>query len=92
MLSTVFLSGFSNWDNPVTYLTLLVLFVVFLSARIVVFANKVLKQEGIEITHVVFKNNFGGILKWSSAHPRAVSLILIIIALLGIIWALTSGI
>lgn len=92
MLSTVFLSGFSNWDNPVTYLTLLVLFVVFLSARIVVFANKVLKQEGIEITHVVFKNNFGGILKWSSAHPRTVSLILIIIALLGIIWALTSGI
>lgn len=91
MISTIFLSGFASWDNPITYLALFVLLVVFLSARFLISANRILKQEGIEITDVIFKNNFGGLLKWSSAYPTRVSVILVLIVLLGIIWALTSG-
>lgn len=92
MISTIFLSGFASWDNPVTYLAILVILVLFLSARFLISANRILKQEGIEMTNVILKYNFGGILKWSSAHPKRVSVILLIIVLIGIILALTSGV
>ncbi len=92
MITKLFLSGFSNWDNPITYLCLLVLFVVFLSVPVLLQAKSILKEEGIEIIQVIFNNSFGGIFKWSSTHQTRVAILLIVIVLLGIIWALTAGV
>jgi hypothetical protein len=91
MISNIFLSGFFSLDNPILYLVLLVVLIIFLTVRIVIYANRILKEEGIEITHLIFENSFGGILKWSATHQTRVAILFFIILLLGIIWALSAG-
>lgn len=90
MNSNILLSGFWGWENPMIYLILLVLLVVFISAQVIMYASRILKEEGVELTQAVFNSNFGGLLKWTSTHPSRVSVIILFIAAIGIIWALSA--
>ncbi len=91
MSCNILLSGFWGWENPMIYLILLVLLVVFISAQVIMYASRILREEGIGLTQAVCNSNFGGLLKWTSTHPGRVSALILLIVLIGIIWAISAG-
>lgn len=77
-----------GWNNPITYLFVFILLIIFLSVHTVQFASRVLKEEDIKTTHFMLNNNFGRLFKWLTTYQTHFGIQLFIIILLGIIGAL----
>lgn len=91
MSNIISLSDMITWSNPLTYLFITILFVLFKSIRLVIHANQVLRESGIQLSYSLFGNPSGDLLKWTASHETKTGVILILIVILGIIIAITPG-
>lgn len=83
----VILSATLNWSNPLTYIFLAALIVVFAGIMVIVKTNQYMKEAGITSGTSFF--DFDDILKWMSVNEKTTGVILFVIVLAGVILALT---
>ncbi|MBL7892743.1 MAG: hypothetical protein JNL63_08935 [Bacteroidia bacterium] len=91
MANTISLSDMITWSNPLTYLFITILFVLFKSIRLVIHANHVLREGGIQLSYNLFGNRSGNLLKWTAMHETKTGVIMILVVILGVIIAISSG-
>ncbi len=80
-----------DWTNPITYLFLVVLTVVFFSVHSILYANGVLKEEGIKTTNYILNVNFGSLFKSLTTYQTHLEIQIFVLVLLGILFFLTIG-
>lgn len=86
MLNHTILIEILNWNDPLTYLYLIVLLVGIASVNVILNASHFLKEAGMELKISIF--NFSSFLRWASTHERKLGIIMFVIILSGIIWAI----
>lgn len=91
MANIISISDMITWSNPLTYLFITILFVLFKSIRLVIHTNQVLRESGIQLSYSLFSNRSGNLLKWTALHETKTGVILILIVLLGIIVTIRFG-
>lgn len=91
MSTNILLNDVLTWSNPLTYFFIMVLFVMLRSVRIIINANRILKDGGVELSYNLFGNRFANMFRWTSVHQTKTGVIMILIVLLGIIAALRFG-
>ncbi len=79
-----------GWNNPLSWLFLLVLIVVFFSVHIIINANMLLKEEGLQTNNFILNLNLSGLIKKRPAYQTHLVIQLFVLVLLTIIWVLTT--
>jgi len=89
MLNNITLAGILNWNDPLTYLYLVVFLILIASIQVILSANHFIKEAGGELKISLF--NYSSFLKWASTHEIKLGIIMLFIVLSGVIWAIYFG-
>lgn len=78
-----------SWTSPFTYLFLVVLIIVFFSVRVILDANRILKEESIKTTNFILNADFGRLFKELTIYQSHLAIQIFVIVLLLILFFLT---